>query len=146
MSLQVSAIIARKGAEVRTTAPDATVADAVAQLAEHRIGALVVSADGSAVAGIISERDIVAALAADGPGVLGQPVRRIMTAPVTTCAPTTTCDELMSTMTRGRIRHLPVVEDDALAGMVSIGDVVKARLDELEVQTEAMERYVTGSV
>jgi CBS domain-containing protein len=144
MSGTVAVVLARKGREVVTVRPDAAVAAAIGALAEHGIGAVVVSADGRAVDGILSERDVVRRLAALGHDGLDRPVADLMQREVVTCAPDTTLEEVMRTMTDGRFRHLPVVEGGALAGIVSIGDVVKSRLDELEVQAEALEGYVTG--
>lgn len=136
-------ILARKGAEVATVTPQSTVRDAVAALARHNVGALVVSPDGSQVAGIMSERDVVRRLATDGAAVLDRPVEAIMKRDVMTCAPTTSCDDLMETMTEGRFRHVPVVED-GLVGIVSIGDVVKVRIDELATEREQLAGYIAG--
>jgi len=145
MTVQVAVILARKGTEVVTIRPDATLADAAASLGERDVGALVVSGDGRSVQGVLSERDIVRCLAESGAGALGRTVGEVMTAEVHTCERDTTADELMALMTTRRIRHVPVLEDDRLAGIVSIGDVVKSRIDELETQTEALQGYVTGS-
>lgn len=143
MSVQIAAILDRKGSEVRTVPRQASVTDAVNALAEHGIGALVVSDDGRTVDGIISERDIVRRLASDGADCLDRRVEEVMTEDVTTCPPHVTADELMGTMTEGRIRHVPVVEDDEMVGIVSIGDVVKSRIDVLEIEREALKKYVT---
>lgn len=145
MSVPVSVILERKGSAVFTIPPDAPVTAAVRTLADHRVGALVVSGDGQQVEGVVSERDVILALASAGASALGQSVREVMSADVTTCGLRTGVTELMTTMTNERIRHVPVVADGVLVGIVSIGDVVKNRLDELEVQTHAMEQYVTGS-
>lgn len=145
MTVQVAVILGRKGSEVVTIAPGATLAAAVTALAERNVGALVVSADGQGVDGVVSERDVVRCLAGSGAGALAMTVGEVMTAEVHTCRRDTTADELMATMTARRIRHVPVVEGGRLAGIVSIGDVVKSRIDELETQTEALEGYVTGS-
>lgn len=146
MTIPIAAILDRKGRDVFTIRPDATVAEAVEVLGEHGVGALVVSADDQRVDGILSERDIVRSIADDGPGILEARVDQVMTAEVTTCAPTATADQLMTTMTEGRMRHLPVVGDDGrMVGIVSIGDVVKSHIDELEVQAESLQEYVTGS-
>jgi CBS domain-containing protein len=139
--VQVDRILDDKGREVATVAPDATVADAVAALAEHNIGALVVSSDGRTVEGILSERDIVRGLA-DGAGVLERLVRDLMATDVSTCHRRSDIEELMGTMTSGRFRHLPVVDDGALAGIISIGDVVKARIDELATETQQLVGYI----
>jgi CBS domain-containing protein len=144
MSASVAVVLARKGDEVHTVHPEAELAEAVRALAERNVGALVVSADGKRVAGIISERDIVRHLAALGHDGLDRPVSDLMQRTVVTCTRDTTLDEVMQRMTEGRFRHVPVVDDGVLAGIVSIGDVVRHRLDELEVQTEALQGYVTG--
>lgn len=145
MSVRVSVILARKSADVVTIPADATLLAAGQALAEHDIGALVISSDGRAVDGIVSERDLVRQCARSGPGCWERSVAEVMTTDVTTCGPDATLDELMATMTQRRIRHVPVVADGHLAGIVSIGDVVKARLDDLQVQAETLEEYVTGS-
>ncbi len=145
MAVQVSLILQRKGAEVFTVSPDMTVAEATRALAEHSVGALPVSADGRTLEGIVSERDVVRQLARLGAECLQLPVAEVMTTEVTTCGPETTVDQLMVTMTERRIRHLPVLVDGALAGVVSIGDVVSSRLQELELRARTMEEYVTGS-
>lgn len=145
MTVQVAVILGRKGTEVATIGPNATLADAAAVLAQRNVGALVVSDDGRSVRGVLSERDIVRSLARSGAGALDLTVGEVMTAEVHTCARDTTADELMATMTTRRIRHVPVLENDRLAGIVSIGDVVKSRIDELETETEALQGYVTGS-
>lgn len=145
MSASVSHILSGKGREVTTVATSASVHDAAKLLAARRIGALVVSDDGQRVSGIISERDIVRLLGQDGPD-LNTPVSEVMTAVVHTCTEADTVDELMVQMTERRIRHVPVVDDEGhLAGMISIGDVVKSRTGELEVEAEALKGYVTGS-
>jgi CBS domain-containing protein len=143
MSVPISAILDRKGREVATATASMTIADAVADLAQHDVGALVV-VDGDRVSGVISERDVVRKLATSG-GVEGVRVEDVMTAPALTCEPSATVDDLMAIMTERRIRHLPVVADGRLVGIVSIGDVVKWRIDELRTQTEQLEGYVTGS-
>ena len=143
--MRVSGILASKGSAVATIAPQASVADAADQLRRHGIGALVVSNDGRSIDGIISERDIVLRLAEAGGDVLGQPVSAVMPAEVQTCTMDDTCDELMRVMTEQRTRHLPVVADGGLAGIVSIGDVVKRRVTELEDETRHLHDYiVTG--
>jgi CBS domain-containing protein len=138
----IQRILSAKGGEVLTVPAATTVADAVAQLAEHRIGALVVSDDGETVAGILSERDIVRALATQRNKVLGQSVADLMTVEVFTCGPDATAEELMALMTERRIRHIPIVADGKLAGIVSIGDVVKHRLGELENETQVLHEYI----
>ncbi len=127
--------------DVVTIAPDATVRELVAVLGEHNVGALIVSTDGSSVEGIVSERDVVRHLR-DDESVLGRPVAEIMTAEVQMCSPDATVNQLMKTMTTGRFRHLPVVEDDRLVGIISIGDVVKHRMSELEFERDQLDSYV----
>ena len=142
--MQVAAILARKGADVFTIEPDATVAVAVAVLGERHVGALIVSSDGTTVAGIVSERDVVRRLAELGPAVLDQPVSAVMTAEVVTCTPAATTEELMGVVTERRIRHVPVLEDDRLTGLVSIGDVVAARVRELEEEAQLLHDYISA--
>jgi CBS domain-containing protein len=117
----------------------------LAVLAEHQIGAVVVSVNGTSVEGIASERDIVRALAQRGAAVLSEPVTAIYTAEVRTVTPQTSLEEVMRMMTVYRIRHAPVMADGALHGIVSIGDVVKARIDELETERAALTGYITGA-
>lgn len=143
--MTVKHVIQGKGAFVATIRPDATLSELVETLAEHRIGAMVVSSDGTHIEGIVSERDIVRALRVPGhvmelDAVL---VRQIMTADVTTCSPATSIDEVMAVMTESRIRHVPVVLEEALVGIVSIGDIVKARISHLELERSALVDYVT---
>ena len=138
----VRTILAQKGTDVATVQPSEKVAAAVAELGRRRIGALVVSADGAVIDGILSERDIVRGLVEQGPGVLDQPVSSLMTSEVTTCVSEDTADALMSLMTDQRIRHLPVVEAGSLCGLISIGDVVKARVGELQVETQTLHEYI----
>lgn len=141
--MHVEGLLSSKGDAVVTVVPTATVADVVATLAEHRVGALVVSEDGSSVDGIVSERDVVRALADHGGDLLGHEVATIMTREVVTCELQTTVDELSSRMTERRIRHMPVVVDGALAGIVSIGDVVKDRIKDLETETQTLHEYIS---
>ena len=137
-------ILQRKGRDVVTVAADEIVTRAVAVLGEHNVGALVVASDEGEIVGILSERDVVRALAADGPAILQRRVSDLMTAEVTTCGPRATVDELMSVMTERRIRHIPVVDEQGLAGIVSIGDIVKTRIGELETETETLHDYLSG--
>jgi CBS domain-containing protein len=141
----ISDILRIKGTKVTTITPDTTVRHLVAILAEHRIGAVVVSRDGTAVDGIASERDIVQALARRGAAVMSEPVTAIYTAEVHTVTPQTPIEEVMRMMTERRVRHTPVVVDGSLQGIVSIGDVVKIRLGELETERTALTDYITGS-
>jgi CBS domain-containing protein len=127
---------------VVTVSPDSTVRDLLDVLAEHRIGAVVVESQ-LGIAGIVSERDVVRHLRASGPAILDRAVARIMTTDVVTCRRETAVDELMSTMTDRRIRHVPVVDDDgALVGIVSIGDMVKSRISELEGERDDLVGYI----
>ena len=140
--MRISDVIRRKGGDVVTVAPDATVLSLIALLDEHGIGALVVSTDGRSVDGIVSERDVVRRLHAAGAGVLDLPVAEIMTAEVETCAPDVSIEHLMRLMTDKRVRHVPVVAQGALTGIVSIGDVVKHRIDELQVERDELVGYI----
>ena len=141
----VKDVLAHKGAEVATIAPDALVSDVIAALAEHHVGALVVSGDGSAIEGIVSERDVVRALLPHGADLLQMPVGQIMTVGVLTCAPQDEIRSLARTMTDKRFRHMPVEVDGALAGIVTIGDVVKGRLDELEAEHDQLVEYISST-
>lgn len=129
---------------VETIAPETKVAEAVARLAARRIGALVVSRTGEDVIGILSERDIVRHLGETGPSALGQPVSTIMTAEVKTCALSETANSVLERMTEGRFRHMPVTQDGRMIGVLSIGDVVKARLQELAQENAAMADMLSG--
>lgn len=143
--MDVRGILRSKGNEVTTIAPGDTVGAAVELLRSAGIGAVVVSADGEGVDGILSERDIVRGLAERGTSLLSDEVREICTQQVRTARPGDTVDQLMAVMTSGRFRHVPVVENDKLAGIVSIGDVVKHRVSELEGLTEDLKSYVSGT-
>ncbi len=135
--MTIASILNRKGAHVETSRPDATVGSAAWDLKLKGIGALVVSEDGKTVLGVISERDIVRALTEHGPRLLALPVSRVM-APAVTCRPEDSITVAMALMTRHRVRHLPVVGGDHLCGIVSIGDVVKHRLDEMELEANIL--------
>ena len=142
--MHIEQILRRKGTRVATVPPTATVADVVAALAEHGVGALVVSPDGEQLVGIVSERDVVRHLHLSEQ-LLDRPVTEIMTsaeAGVHTCRPRDTVDQLARQMTELRIRHVPVLVDGRLAGIVSIGDVVKSRIDELEFERGQLEDYI----
>lgn len=143
--MQVSDILARKGADVVTIPPSSTVREVIAKLAEIGVGALVVSASGTDIDGIVSERDIVRRLDSDGADLLGLGVDQIMTADVVTCGLPDRADGLLTLMTSRRIRHLPVVDGGELVGIVSIGDVVKSRLDELIEEAKALEGYIQNT-
>jgi CBS domain-containing protein len=141
--MRISDVIRAKGTAVVTVEPQIDVRTLLGVLAEHGIGAVVVSSDGSTVEGIVSERDVVRALAARGATVISEPVSTIMTSDVKTCAPDAPVVDLMRTMTEGRFRHVPVVAGGKLAGIVSIGDIVKNRVGELEIERDSLSRYIT---
>lgn len=143
--MNVYSILRQKGRAVTTASPAATLLDVAARLAAKRIGAIVVVGSGGEVAGIISERDIIRALSEAGPDCLTRPVSETMTRRVVTCQETDTLDELMAMMTARRFRHLPVVTDGALVGIISIGDVVKHHVAEVEMEATAMRDYITHS-
>jgi CBS domain-containing protein len=143
--MRVSSILKSKGTHVETTRPDTTVFSVVWALKTKGIGALVVSEDGATPLGVISERDIVRGLTEHGPQLLGLPVSRVMTSPVITCGPDDTVTALMARMTRHRVRHLPVLDSGRLRGIVSIGDVVKHRLDELELEANVLREALMTS-
>lgn len=141
--MKIAEVLRLKGDAVVTITPDTPVSGLVAQLARHRVGALVVSADGRSLDGIVSERDVVRRLDADGNGLLDRTVGDIMTSSVRTCTPQDTVDELMALMTEQRVRHVPVLQDGKLVGIVSIGDVVKQRIDMLKTERDHLEAYIT---
>lgn len=142
--MTIAAIIGVKGANVYTIACDTPVRDAVALLAERRIGALPVVKDGRVI-GIMSERDVIYCLKSDGAEMLDFPVERVMTAPAITVAPDFSVLAALSMMTQRRIRHLPVLEGERLVGFVSIGDLVKYRIDKIEREAEAMRSYIQSA-
>ncbi|CAN5198695.1 CBS domain-containing protein [soil metagenome] len=142
--MRISDVLRRKGSAVATIAPQDTVGNLLAALAERLVGALVVSADGRTIDGIVSERDIVRRLHEQGAGLLDQPVSSIMTAEVHTCAPEDGLEDLMRAMTERRIRHIPVLRDGELVGIVSIGDVVKHRMEELETERAQLRDYISS--
>ena len=142
--MNVAAILRQKGRAVTTVAPGITLLEVADKLAAKRIGAIVVVGARGEVAGIISERDIIRVLAEQGPACFAKPVEESMTRQVVTCRETDTLDELMAMMTARRFRHLPVITDGALVGIISIGDVVKARLSELSMERDALEGMVKG--
>ncbi|MHB8220688.1 MAG: CBS domain-containing protein [Acidimicrobiales bacterium] len=142
--MRISDILATKGNGVVTIPMEATVRDALAELARHGIGALVVSPDGARIDGIVSERDVVRQLDRRGTGLLDATVGSIMSSPVHTCSPDDASDEVMATMTNQRVRHVPVVADGELRGLVSIGDVVKSRIDDLEANHRILVEYISA--
>ena len=143
--MRIQDVLRNKGGhEVATIPPDATVGQLLGALSEHNIGAAVVSSDGQRVDGIVSERDIVRRLV-DDTNLLDRPVAQIMTTDVHTCAPQDGVDELMRLMTEQRVRHVPVVVEGRLNGLVSIGDLVKSRIEELEFERDQLSSYVTDT-
>jgi CBS domain-containing protein len=142
--MRISDLLRRKGNLVVTVKPEQSVTDLLNLLAEHKVGALVVSVDGNSVEGIVSERDVVRRLQEFGPDLLQAPVRDIMTVQVHSCPPETDLEELMRVMTTGRFRHVPVIEADRLVGIISIGDVVKHRIDELQSERDQLTAYIQG--
>lgn len=140
----ISEVLRRKGNAVATVAPTSTIDEVVDALARFGVGALVVSADGTTVDGIISERDVVRALAAHGRDVVDRAAADVMTREVVTCSESATIEQLMTEMTERRFRHVPVTEDGRLVGIVSIGDVVNARVRNLETETRQLTNYISG--
>ena len=140
--MTVRAILSRKGRDVATIAPTVSLSEAVRLLAQRRIGAVVVTGPDDRVAGILSERDIVRSLSERGPAALDDNVAAVMTRKVMTCTEAETVAAIMERMTAGKFRHLPVVEQGRLAGIISIGDVVKSRLEEIEGETNALREYI----
>jgi CBS domain-containing protein len=142
--MRIREVLRSKGSAVFTISPDATVSELLDVLAQHNVGALVVSADGTTVAGIVSERDVVRRLQDRGTDILGDAVSSIMTSTVTTCSEQDTVEDLMREMTNRRIRHIPVMRDGALIGVISIGDMVKSRIGELEYERSNLIGYIAG--
>ena len=141
--MRIADVLRGKGTAVATVGPTATVAELIATLSSYNVGAMPV-VDGGRLVGIVSERDVVRRLHAGGAAVLDGRVADIMTSDVTTCGPGDLVADLARVMTTGRFRHLPVVEDDALVGIVSIGDLVKARIDLLESEREQLQSYIAS--
>jgi CBS domain-containing protein len=138
----IADVVRSKGDQVVTTPPESTVRTLIGLLDQHRIGALVVSTDGRTIQGIVSERDVVRRLHRDGAAVLDQTVADIMTAQVRTCSPEDNLEQTAHVMTEARVRHLPVVTDGQLVAIISIGDVVKHRIDELQVERDQLVDYI----
>jgi CBS domain-containing protein len=138
----IKSILAAKGSNVISIEPNASLEVAVKTLANHRIGALLVLGPDRRVIGIVSERDVVRVMAERGAGVLAEPVSQVMTRRVVTCSPTDSVGVLMELMTTGKFRHLPVVDHDQVIGIISIGDVVKNRLQEIEQESAALRDYI----
>ena len=143
--MRITDVLRVKGTRVVTVNPDIKVRALLDVLAEHGIGAVIVSRDGTSIDGIASERDIVRAFAKRGAAVMSEPVTAIYTAEVHTVTPQTPIEEVMRMMTERRVRHAPVIGDSGLQGIVSIGDVVKIRIGELETERTALTDYITGS-
>jgi CBS domain-containing protein len=140
--MNVKAILEGKGRSVQTIGPNETLAAAIKSLADHRIGALVVTNGDRKIAGILSERDIVRVIAKHGHAALEQSVRQAMTAKVKSCNESHTINQVMELMTQGRFRHLPVEKNGQLDGIISIGDVVKKRIEEVEREAEEIKQYI----
>lgn len=140
--MSIASILSEKDGTVITMTPDQSIGDAAKLLAEKRIGAVVITDEQGGVSGILSERDIVKGLAASGPSVLTRTVGDLMTTEVSSCTRSETIDGVMRTMTEGRFRHMPVVEGGQLVGVISIGDVVKHRIKDLQHEAEALRDYV----
>jgi len=140
--MTVKAILEAKGREVMTIEPERTLGEAAQMLASHRIGAVVVTRADRSIAGILSERDIVRAIGTEGADALSKPVSAVMTREVRMCRETHTVNEVMEFMTRGRFRHLPVERDGVLDGIVSIGDVVKRRIEDAEREADEIRTYI----
>lgn len=143
--MTIASIIGDKGGEVVTALETDSIIDVVRLLREKRIGAVVVCSPAGGMTGVLSERDVVRGLASEGASVLDKPASAIMTSPVVTCTPSQPVTQALSLMTSRRIRHLPVVQGDKLVGVVSIGDLVKSRIEQAEREAEALKNYiVTG--
>ena len=140
--MTVKLILSRKSRDVATIEPTASLDAAIMQLAQRRIGALVVLGPERRVVGILSERDIVRVLAEQGPSVLTAPIAQVMTRKVSTCSESDTVSGIMEQMTAGKFRHVPVIDHERLIGIISIGDVVKHRLGEMERESEALRDYI----
>jgi CBS domain-containing protein len=143
--MAVSQILKTKGSDVITAKPSDSLALVAKLLASHRIGAILILDDKNGIAGIVSERDIVRAVAEHGQAALGKPASAVMTAKVHTCSLDDTENELMALMTQHRIRHIPVVEKGKLAGMISIGDVVKLRIEAIEHEADDLKAYIASA-
>ncbi len=141
--MNVAVILKEKGRDVIVAAPEVSLLEIAKILREHGIGCIVICGDNGAIAGIVSERDIVRRIAQDGPGALKYPVSKCMTTKVISCQEADTIDHVMAEMTSGRFRHLPVVNNDGLIGLISIGDVVTLRIAEAEMEAAAMRDYIS---
>lgn len=143
--MTVGILLKRKSAALVTIAPDVSLTDAIVCLAKHRIGAVVVVDDRGRLVGILSERDVVRILAEKGVEILGAPVSSVMTRSVVTCTADESIPTIMERMTTGRFRHVPVVEGDAMLGIISIGDVVKHRVEEMEHESAQLRHYIMSA-
>ena len=143
--MTVEKLLRTKGSTVVTIRPDASLADATHELAAGNFGALIVSADGREVIGIISERDIVRSLAKEGASALDRKVSDVMTIEVFSCAPSDRVDDMMAVMSNRRFRHMPVIENGVLCGVISMTDVMRKRIDEIQHEADAMRTFITGS-
>lgn len=141
--MNVATILKLKGRSVATARPDCSLLEVTAKLHAKRIGAIIVVGDNGRVAGIISERDVIRAIAEGGVAALQRPISDVMTADVVSCQEASMLDELMELMTQGRFRHLPVMEDGSLVGIISIGDVVKNHVAEVEMEATSMRNYLS---
>ncbi len=142
--MTVATILNEKGRDVAKIGQDASVSDVARALAAAKVGALVVTGESGGVVGIVSERDIIRAIAQSGPDCLMQAVSGIMTRTVVSCGPGETVDAVMRKMTSGRFRHMPVMEDGALVGIISIGDVVKTHIAEVELEAQSLKSYIAS--
>lgn len=140
--MKINDILQNKGREVVTVSPDATVRELVKLLSDHNIGALIVSSNGSSLDGIVSERDVVRHLYIDGL-IAERPVSSLMTTPVETCKAGDTVEQVRGVMTESRIRHLPVIDNGEMIGIVSIGDIVKSTIGQLEFERDQLNRYLS---
>jgi len=143
--VKISDVVRSKGSVVATVSPQVSVTVLLQRLAEHGVGAMVVQTGDGALAGIVSERDVVRQLHQHGAQLLGWPVEKIMTRDVATCGPGDAIEDVMRLMTDRRLRHVPVIVDGSLGGIVSIGDLVKSRIDDLVTTTAHLEHYIAGS-
>lgn len=141
--MRISDVLRNKGSDVATVRPDATVRDVLAGMTRHNIGSMVVVGSAGVMAGIVSERDVVRRLYEYGPAVLDLPVARVMMPAVITCGMNSSVDELSEMMTTNRVRHIPVLVDGRLAGIVSIGDIVKTQLENLKNEHQMLRAYIT---
>lgn len=142
--MTVRQILDEKGREVVTVSPTMSTEEAARHLAEHKIGAVIVTGVSGKIAGILSERDIVRAMASKGAAALSAPISSIMTAKVVTCTEEHTVNQVMELMTKGRFRHLPVEDHGKLIGIISIGDVVRRRIEDVEREAEEIKAYIAG--